>query len=117
MQAIKGPYNLHVGCHDGMWSSPINDWSMGTNHSMPHNGATSSYRYTISTIPNLIDVVSYCDATSVEVVQTNGAAWSGAAKLTGVGSQPYTTWELVSSSTVENFAVKFKANYPGTITS
>jgi len=59
---------------------------------------------------------TYCSPQSTELVQADGSAWSGAAKLTGTGSEPQTVFNLVSTAGEETINFKVKTTFPGSFT-
>ena len=100
---------MNVGCFSG--SSTYADASNLVTSVSLWVGDSTSNVYTFS---NPTSTRSWCTVLSNDVVQTSGAAWSGAAKLTGSGSQPYTSWNLVSTVNPETVSFKMKTTFTNT---
>jgi len=62
---------------------------------------------------------SWCSTELTEIIQTNGNAWSGTIRLSGSGSQPYTTYDLNSNTDVysgETINFKVKSTFTNQMT-
>jgi hypothetical protein len=102
---------LNVGCNSAYVTYA--DHSSFVTSLAKSVGASTSSAYTLQ---QPTSTLSYCTPQSTEIVQTDGSAWSGDAKLTGTGSQPYTVFNLVSTTSQETINFKLKTTFPGSFT-
>jgi hypothetical protein len=91
-----GSYTVNVGCFAGTVTFS-NHGSLVTSVAKWVGDSTSGV-YTFS-LPS--STKSYCGIVSNAIKTSSGAAWSGPAKITPTGSQPYTGYDLVSTTNPE----------------
>ncbi len=106
-----GPYVLNMGCNSAYVTYADNSGFVTSVAKSVGASLTSAY-----TLQQPTSTQSYCTPQSTEIVQTDGSAWSGDAKLTGTGSQPYTVFNLVSTTSPETINFKLKTTFPGSFT-
>jgi hypothetical protein len=80
---FKGPYVLNIGCNTAYVTYADHSSFVTSVAKKVGDSPTSAY-----TLQQPTSTKSYCTPVSTEIVQTDGSAWSGDAKLTGTGSQP-----------------------------
>ena len=106
-----GPFSLNVGCFSG--SVTFGDSSsLITSKTITVGGDTTN----AFTFENPTFTRSWCSPLTNTIVKTDGSDWTDPAKLTSSGSQPVTSYNLVSTAAAETFSFKIKTSFPGSMT-
>ena len=110
-----GPYILNVGCFSGSvsFADSVTPAFVLTVNKLVGDSLTSAYTMNSPTSNR-----AYCTVVSHAIVNPDatGTTWTGAAKLTGSGSQPFSTFDLVSTSVVETVSFKVKTTLTNSLT-